>query len=414
MSDQTSDTAGAAAGGSRPDNEDQVFDLLRWAVAEREPLSIRGHGTKNGLGHPVQDGHRLDLSGLSGVTLYEPEELVLSAGAGTPLEEIRQLLFENRQQLAFEPMDPGPLFGRPAGGQTIGGVVGANLAGPRRIKAGAVRDHVLGFHAVSGRGERFKSGGRVMKNVTGYDLSKLMTGSFGTLAVMTDVTVKVLPEPEKVRTVLIRGCDDAAAIQALAEAAGSPHETSGLAHLPAALAARSTVSYVAEAGAAVTAVRIEGPGPSVEHRCAALRRELAAYGESEELHGHNSRTFWHEVRDVDVLLPDRDRVLWRLSVTPSAAPGLVAALSETLGLEALYDWAGGLIWLALTEPEAERVREAVKGRGHATLFRASDEARRQIAVFQPQPAPLAALARRVKQSFDPHHILNPGRMDPSD
>lgn len=413
MTSPTSDPA-APAGGVRPDSADQVFELVRWAAAERKPLGVRGAGSKDGLGRPVDADTRLDLGGLAGVSLYEPEELVLSAGAGTPLEEIRQLLFENRQQLAFEPMDAGPLFGAPAGRQTIGGVIGANLSGPRRIRAGAARDHLLGFHAVSGRGERFKSGGRVMKNVTGYDLSKLMTGSFGTLAVMTDVTLKVLPEPEKIRTVLLFGCTDEEGVRALSAAAGSPHETSALAHLPAALAARSAVAYVSGAGASVTAIRIEGPAPSVEHRCAALRAELSRFADSEELHGHNSRQFWQEVRDVAPLLPDPDRVLWRLSLTPSEAPGRIARLAGTLALEALYDWAGGLVWLSLPEVADGAVRAAVAGHGHATLWRAPAETRRVVPVFQPQPAPLAALNRRIRESFDPHGILNPGRMEAPD
>ena len=254
-----------------PKSHDDILDAVRWAVAEMAPLEIVAGGTKRGWGKPLRTNHVLDLSAIAGIRLYEPEELILQARAATPLAEVEAALAEHGQQLAFEPPDLGPLFGRPAGQQTLGGALMANLAGPRRIKAGAARDHFLGFIGVSGRGETFKSGGRVMKNVTGYDLCKLMAGSFGTLAVLSEVTVKVLPAGEKTRTVLVAGLDDERAAAAMAAALNSSHEVSGAAHLPAGIAVRSAVGYVRDPGAAVTAVRVEGPGPSVEHRCAALR-----------------------------------------------------------------------------------------------------------------------------------------------
>ena len=208
-----------------------VEAAVQWALAQKKSLEIVGHGTKRALGRPAQVDATLDLSGLTGVTLYEPEELVLSARAGTPLAEIEDLLAAKAQQLAFEPMDYGPLLGGQPRQATIGGVLAANLSGPRRIKAGAARDHFLGFTAVSGRGETFKSGGRVVKNVTGYDLCKLMAGSWGTLAAMTDVTVKTLPRPETEATVLVLGLEPARAADAMAAAMGSSGDVSGAAHL---------------------------------------------------------------------------------------------------------------------------------------------------------------------------------------
>jgi len=183
----------------KPRDAKDVEAAVAWALAEVKTLEIVGHGSKRGIGRAAQWDLSLDLSDLSGVTLYEPEELVLSARAGTPLAEIETLLAAHNQELAFEPMDYGPVFGAPAGCGTIGGTIAANLSGPRRIKAGAARDHFLGVSAVSGRAETFKSGGRVVKNVTGYDLCKVLAGSHGTLAVMTDVTVKVLPRAETER-----------------------------------------------------------------------------------------------------------------------------------------------------------------------------------------------------------------------
>ncbi|MEX0759226.1 MAG: FAD-binding protein, partial [Tistlia sp.] len=282
----------------RPTDDAQVCEAVAWASAEQVPLEVVGQGSKRGWGRPLQCERDLDLSGLTGITLYEPGELVLSARAGTGLSEIREALAAERQELAFEPPDLAPFFGRPPGEGTLGGTIATNLAGPRRIKAGAARDHFLGFHAVSGRGERFKSGGRVMKNVTGYDLPKLLAGSFGTLGVMTDLTVKVLPAAEKQRTLLLFGLEAAAAVEALSAALGSPHEVSGAAHLPAAVAAGSSVDFVAGAGAAVTAVRLEGHGPSVEARCAALREELAGRAPLEELHSLRTRALWREIADL--------------------------------------------------------------------------------------------------------------------
>ena len=396
-----------------PADAAQALDCVRWAVAEAAPLEIVGGGGKRALGRPTAGEHVLDLSGLSGVSLYEPDELVLTAGAGTPLVEIEGLLSQNRQQLAFEPADYGPLLGGGAGAQTLGGVIAANLSGPRRIKAGAARDHFLGIKAVSGRGDAVKSGGRVVKNVTGYDLCKPLAGSYGTLAAMTEITVKVLPAPEKIRTVLIFGLDDETAVAALSQAGGSPHEVSGLAHLPAAVAAASSVSYVAGAGASVTAIRVEGPGPSVDHRCRALREDLGGFGAVEELHSQNSRALWTEIRDVQPLLGDRDSNVWKLSVTPMTASGIVGRILGRTDGRALYDWAGGLVWLSLASAEDAHhaiVRDAVGGEGHATLMRAPAYVRWKVPVFQPQPPALAALSRRVKHSFDPQAILNRGRM----
>jgi glycolate oxidase FAD binding subunit len=258
----------------RPDSAQSVLDAVSWAAAQEIPLEILGHGSRRGIGRPVQAEHTLDLSGLTGVTLYEPEELVLSARAGTPMAEVEKLLRDANQAFAFEPMDCGPLFGKPRGQGTIGGVLASNACGPRRIKAGAARDHVLGIHAVSGRGEAFKSGGRVVKNVTGYDLSKGLAGSWGTLAVVTDVTFKVLPRPEHEASLVISGLDDARAIAVLCEAMGTPWDVSGAAHLPENIA--GLVPHGAAGGGAATLIRLEGFPPSVEYRAEKLRSIFGA------------------------------------------------------------------------------------------------------------------------------------------
>ena len=399
----------------KPETPEQVKDAVAWAIAEEIPLEIIGGGSKRGLGRPSNAETVLELSALKGISLYESEELVLSAGPGTLLSEIEATLAESRQQLAFEPPDYGPLLGGSAGAGTLGGMIACNLSGPRRIKAGAARDHFLGFNAVSGRGEAFKSGGRVVKNVTGYDLSKLLCGSWGTLGAMTNLTVKVLPVAEKTRTVLVFGADLETAGHAMTAALKSPYEVSGAACLPANLAARSKTSYVAEAGGSVTAIRVEGPGPSVEYRVAALRKQLAGFGETEELHSHNSDGFWRELRDVMPFAAAGDqRCVWKISVAPTAGPMLAAQLTEALGGDAFLDWGGGLVWLAIDAPQdggADTVRASVDATGgHATLIRAPEPVRAAVSVFHPSSAGVAALSKRVKENFDPRGLLNPGRM----
>lgn len=409
-----------------PDDVAALRDTIAWAAGEGRPLELLGNGSKRELGRPLQVEHTLYLGAFDGIVDYEPAELVLTAGAATPLATIEAALAAQEQMLAFEPPSWGALLaaagaGSPSGrtfaDQTIGGVLACNMSGPRRFKAGAARDHFLGFSAVSGRGEIFKAGGKVVKNVTGYDLSKLMAGSWGTLAALTEVSVKVLPRPERTRTILLFGLDDATAVAVMAQALNTPHDVSGAVHVSAALAERSAVTYVAGTGAAVTALRLEGPRPSVLHRCAALRQELAAYGQADELHSTNSLAFWREAGNAAWLASIPGDIVWRLSLPPSAAPALVQELSQRLPLRHFLDWGGGLAWLAIPADSdiddggAAAIRAALApSGGHATLIRAPQALRAVVPVFEPQDAALGALAARVKDSFDPKRILNPGRM----
>lgn len=400
----------------KPETAEQVLDAVKWAAASESPLAVKGQGSKEGFGRAVEADCRLDLSGLTGIGCYEPNELFMTAGAATTLAEIEAALRQNNQQMAFEPADLGILLGGEGDAGTIGGAIACNLAGPRRIKAGAARDHFLGFNAVSGRGETFKSGGTVVKNVTGFDLSKLIAGSFGTLAVMTEVTFKVLPAPEKTRTVLVLGLSDQDAMKAMAKALGSSHEVSGAAHLPEAAAKGSKVSHVAGTGRSVTAFRVEGPGPSVEHRCRALTALLGGGASVEELHSENSALLWREICDVRLLDGDggNGRQVWRLSVPPMNGAGVAEQLTAGTGASVFYDWGGGLIWLTMdATPDAghETVRRAVEAAGgHATLVRAGADVRNRVPVFEPQTGALREITARIKEGFDPKGILNPGRM----
>ena len=400
----------------RPADESEVIETVGWACGGEHRLELVSGGSKRGLGHPCEAAARLDLSGLAGITLYEPEELVLTARPGTPLSEIDARLAQHGQALAFEPPDLGPVLGGSEGRATLGGCMAANLSGPRRFKAGAARDHFLGVRAVSGRGELFKSGGRVVKNVTGYDLCKLLAGSWGTLAAMTEITVKVLPAAEKLRTVLVYGLDDEAGIAAMTRALGGPFEVSGAAHLPAGIAALSGVGRIREPGMSVTALRIEGPEPSVLARTESVRGLFAGDHEIDELHGLNSAAFWREVGDARFHAAAGEEIVWRLSVPPAEGAAVAGRIAEELEARAFYDWGGGLIWLALPpgteDAGADTIRRAVASTGgHATLIRAPEDVRRRVPSFQPLPAGLAALSARVKQAFDPLGILNAGRMD---
>src|SRR5215468_6457743 len=404
----------------QPRDAKDVEAAVQSALAEGKTIEIVGHGSKRTIGRPAQTDLTLDLSALSGITLYEPEELVLSAKAGTPLAEIEALLAAKGQQLAFEPMNCAAILAGVASRGTIGGALATNISGPRRIKAGAARDHFLGFCAVSGRGETFKSGGRVVKNVTGYDLCKLMAGSWGTLAAMTEVTIKVLPRPETEQTLLILGLEPARAVEAMTCAMGSSCDVSGAAHLPAEVAGH--IAAEETAGGAVTALRLEGFSPSVAERRRTLETLMKAFGELATAEAPRSRAFWKAVRDVtpfaagrsNLSPPQDERPLWRISTAPSRGAELGAMIAKGAPAQMFYDWAGGLIWVALgasDDADAALVRRAVAATGgHATLIRAPASVRAAINVFAPHDAAVAALTKRVKESFDPKGVLNPGRM----
>jgi glycolate oxidase FAD binding subunit len=395
-----------------------VEEVVRAAIASEQPLEIIGHGSKRAIGQPMATNAVLDLSALNAVNSYEPNELIITVEAGAPLADVQSLIDAKNQQFAFEPVDTARLLGTPAIG-TVGGMIGAGLAGPRRIKAGGVRDHLLGAHAVSGFGDSFKTGGKVVKNVTGYDLCKLLAGSWGTLAVMTEVTLKVMPKPESERTLVLRGLDDVTANRAMTAALGSPFDVSGAAHLPnsAFRPANGALAGLGSTGQAVTLLRLEGIAASASHRAASLAKALGSYGAVEILEDAASLPIWSALRDVEPFAAAGSLgawPVWRIVCPPASGGALGQALARDTGGDVIYDWGGGLIWTALPpkrDAQAALVRSRVEAAGgHATLIRASDEVRRNIDVFQPQPRGLAALAERVRQSFDPKNILNRGRL----
>ena len=395
---------------ARPVSEEELAAIVASAGRERTPLEIVGGGTRRGLGRPVQAARTVNLSALSGITAYNPAELVMSARAGTPLSEIEAELDRNGQMLTFEPMDHRPLLGG-EGEPTIGGVFAANVSGPRRLSAGAARDSLLGVRFVNGSGEVIKSGGRVMKNVTGLDLVKLLAGSWGTLGVLSEVTFKVLPKPETTATLVVSGLNDAEAAAAMASAMALSVEVSSAAHLPTSVVNRFMGGALGWEPA--TLLRLDGLEQSVLVRKEKLARAMAAYGDSRLLNAQESATIWREVRDVHPFAADRNKPVWRVSVAPTIGHQLVAALRLRTGVDAYYDWQGGLVWLQMEQDvEDELLRTFISklGGGHAMLVRASDAVRASVEVFEPQPAALAALSTRIRAQLDPAGILNPGRM----
>lgn len=387
-----------------PASEQEAAAIVAQAAGRSEPLRLVGGGTKAALGRPPQDEATLSATGLTGITLYEPAEMVVAARAGTPLAEVEALLAERGQMLPFEPMDHRPLLGS-TGEPTFGAVAAANNSGPRRINAGAARDSLIGVRFVNGRGQPIKSGGRVMKNVTGLDLVKLMAGSWGTLGLLTEVTFKVLPVQEQVTTLVLPSLDDAMAVEALAAALGSPFELTGAAHLPGGVGG----------GEARTLMRVEGFSKSVDYRHGELRRLLRRYGAAHTVEGEASAALWRAVRDATPLAEPREAAIWRISTAPTRGPAVTAAIRAERAARWFYDWGGGLIWLATDAADdagAAVIRAAVKaaGSGHATLVRAPETLRAAVPVFEPLPEPLMRITAGIKAAHDPVGIFNPGRM----
>ncbi len=402
--------------GFLPSSEEELSAFVAHAAEAQTPIEICGHGTKRAVGRPVQTAGKIGMGAMSGISLYEPSELVIAAQAGTPLNEIEALLDRNQQMLAFEPSDLAPLSQTaPEEQPTIGSVFATNASGPRRVLRGGARDHLLGVRAVNGRGETIKWGGRVMKNVTGIDLARGLAGSWGTLAVMTEVTMKVLPKPEETRTLMLFGLPDEAAIALCCTAMATPYEVSGAIHLPATMAARLGNGELAGVGRAITALRLENFPESTAQRAEKLQQRIGSFGEVYALGNDASLDFWRDVRDLR-FLTGTDFPLWRIVTAPSRAVGMVNAIRTQLDCQAAYDWSGGLVWLELPpsrDADATDLRRIIADfDAHATLIRAPLAMRSAVDVFHPLPAANTALSRKLKAAFDPAGILNPGRMYP--
>ena len=397
-------TAGRPASVLHPTDEKDAGLIVSRTLAKHRSLGIVGGDTRAGLGRPSTHAERISSAAMSGITIYEPAELIIGAKAGTPVAEVTSALEREGQMLAFEPIDHRRIFGT-LGEPTIGGLAATNASGPRRIKTGAARDAMLGVRFINGLGQQVKSGGRVMKNVTGLDLTKLMSGSHGTLGFLTEVTFKVAPKPDQSVTLEVAGLDEAEAIEALSATLASPFEPSGAAHLPAGLSG----------GRARTLVRVEGFRDSVKHRVNVLASLLGRWGASTIIEGTDSVTLWADIRDAGPITAPRDNAIWRVSSTPSQGPAIVTEIRDLIeSARWFFDWGGGLIWLsvpALGDAGARAIRGALVSRGgHATLLRAPDTIRGSVAPLQPLSETAMRLTTGIKRSFDPQGVFERGRM----
>jgi glycolate oxidase FAD binding subunit len=397
-----------------PGDEADLAKFVRSAKDGAYPLEICGFRSKREAGRPLNPAAVISTAKLSGVTLYEPAELVVSAKAGTPLHEIEALLARKNQELPFEPADYSRIYGSDPMAASIGSVAAMNVSGPRRILRGAARDYLLGLRAVNGEGTVIKAGGRVMKNVTGVDLTRGLCGSWGTLAVLTELTFKVLPKAPEIRTIIFLGLADEAAVGLMSAAMGAPYEVSGTIHMHGSMAGRLNDPEIAPAKTALTALRLEGAPQSLAYRVAKLRRELSPFGDTYELDHQKSRTLWSDVRSLAFLSANFDRPLWRITVAPSKAPAIVRALSAFIDIKAAYEWSGGLLWLELPPSSDASVTELrrvlAEFEADSTLMRAPRSVRSSIQVFHPLPLTKMQLVRALKNAFDPAGVLNPGRM----
>ena len=393
-----------------PLSEEAAARLVQVAALSRTPLAIRGGGTRS-LVVASDEAETLSTRGLAGIVTYNPAEMTMTARAGTPLEVVEAALAEKRQMLSFEPCDLRGALGS-SGIPTIGGVFATNASGPRRIVAGAARDSLLGVRFVNGRGEVVKAGGRVMKNVTGLDLAKLLAGSHGSLALLTEVTFRLLPVPETAATIVVSSLNDAEAAAAMATAMAMSVEVSGAAHLPESVRGRFAGGLLPDGAA--TVLRLEGLAASVAVRREKLTASMARFGAVTQFDAEVTARLWREIRDAAPYADGTPRPLWRVSVAPTAGHQLVATLRLETGVDAFYDWQGGLVWLRMeADPEAALLRRYVRavGGGHATLLRARPEVLAATETFEPQPDAVAALSARVKASFDPAGLFVSPLMD---
>jgi glycolate oxidase FAD binding subunit len=397
-----------------PSDEAELASFVEAAKAGNYPLEICGFRSKREAGRPVNPAAVVSTAKLSGITFYEPGELVISAKAGTPLHEIEAALARKNQELPFEPADFSRLYGPDPLAASLGSVAALNISGPRRILRGAARDYLLGIRAVNGEGVSIKAGGRVKKNVTGVDLVKALCGSWGTLAVLTELTFKVLPKAREAQSILFFGLSDEAGVGVMSEAMGTPYEVSGTIHLHGSLAGRLSDAEIASENMALTALRVEGAPESVAYRMENLRRQLSPFGETYGLDHQRSRNFWADIRSLAFLSANFERPLWRITVAPSKAAQIVRALSAFFDFSAAYEWSGGLLWLE-TPPSSEASvtelrRVLAEFEADSTLMRAPRPVRSSIEVFHPLPLTKMKLVQAIKKAFDPAGVLNPGRM----
>ena len=402
-----------------PHTEKEVSNFIKKFYKSSLPIELIGSGSKRKIGKPLHCSKTLSLSKLSGIIKYLPEELYIKVKACTSIKEIEDELKKNKQQLAFEPIDFGNFLNGKSDFGTAAGQVSCNISGPRRFKVGSVRDHVLGFRGVNGKGEIIKSGGTVVKNVTGYDLSKLICGSYGTLVALTEITFKVLPAPEESKTLIIHGQKVESAIDFLDKAISSSNDVSGAIFLPGESKITGCMMDIEKTfklndlkyKSSFTAIRIEGSKNSVDQRIQNLVKELKVINfKISILEVYQSEIFWNKVKSLEFLSSSKNSIL-RIAIPPSECVKLVYQFSNRY--KYYLDWGGALIWVEayeLSEEMFDSIRKkVVKLGGYVTMIKNSD--------YLPYVEDVFTISRdrfnisqNIKKSFDPKRILNPGKM----
>ncbi len=395
----------------KPSSREEIVEIVKNCFRKNIPLEINGLKSKYKIGRNFQSEKTLDLSNYSGIIEYKPEELYIKVKAGTPIKEIVEHLDKNNQQLAFEPNDFGYLFTGESNSGSIGGVVSCNFAGSRRFKVGSVRDHVLGFQGLNGKGETIKSGGTVVKNVTGYDLCKLLSGSFGTLSILTELSIKVLPKPETSKTLVIKNPHLKKALGYLGKSLSSSTDPSGGVFYPDYFGKNFILNDLNHEGG-LTALRIEGPANSVDQRIDRLSKELGLLShEVSILDTEQSKIFWNRTKNLEVFKNLKSNLL-----------RIVAPISETLQIiqklksndvSYFIDWGGSLVWMAFNEINSKILNEIKqimkKHYGYCTIIKIEEDLKASADIFTIDPIKYK-ISEKLKRSFDPKRIFNPGKM----
>ena len=402
-----------------PEKEKDVEEIIKKFYKSNTPIEVIGTGSKRKIGKPIQCAKTISLSRLEGIVKYLPEELYITVKAGTKITEIENQLKKNNQQLAFEPIDFGYLFLGKSNSGTAAGQVACNIAGPRRFKVGSARDHILGFRGVNGRGEIIKSGGTVVKNVTGYDLSKLISNSYGTLVVLTEITLKVLPKPEASKTLVIHNLDINLANEYLAKAISSENDISGASFLPIEPSCNQCEMNIEKTfklndlkhEGSITAIRIEGSKNSIKERTENLKKEIKVLDENiSELDTLQSEIFWKKITNLEFFSGTKNNI-FRIVIPPSESVQLLYQLPKNF--KYFLDWGGALIWVEacdINEQLFNSIRKKViKHKGYVTMIKNSEYLPFVEDVFTIDISKFN-ISQSIKKSFDPKRILNPGKM----
>ena len=396
----------------KPSTREEIVEIVKNCYKKNIPLEISGLQSKNKIGRNFQSEKTLDLSNYKGIIDYKPEELYIKVKAGTSIKQIEDELKKNNQQLAFEPNDFGYLFKGESNSGSIGGVVACNFAGPRRFKVGSVRDHLLGFQGVNGKGETIKSGGTVVKNVTGYDLCKILSGSFGTLTILTEISIKVLPKPETSKTLIIKNPHIKKALGYLGLSLSSSTDPSGGAFYPDYFGKSFILNDLTHDGG-LTGIRIEGPTNSVDQRIDRLSKELTLLNdEFSILDPVQSEIFWTKTKNLEVFKNSKSNLI-RIVVPISETLQVIQKLKKKDDTNYFLDWGGSLIWMAFEQINSkiiEEIKEITKyHKGYYTLIKLEEDLKASADIFTIDPIKYK-ISEKIKKSFDPRRIFNPGKM----